>query len=571
MGPRYTFRLRLISFCVIGIALLLVGKLYFLQIVSGEDFRVRAERQYLRPNENIFSRGSIFFQNKDGSLVGAATLKVGFTLGINPRVLENPEAGFAKINALVPIDEKNFLARASQKESMYAVMAKKVDEVPAKKISALKIPGVLVYKDQYRFYPLRSLAANALGLVGYKGDTLAGRYGLEQYYEDTLARNASTLYSNFFAEIFSGLQKTVDTKSKFEGDIVTSIEPTVESFLEKELADIQEKWGSRATGGIIMNPADGEIYALGNYPTFDPNALQNEKSPAIFGNPIVENVYEMGSIVKPLTLAAGIDSGTITAETTYEDKGFLILNNSKISNFDGKGRGVVNMQTVLNESLNTGAAYVAGKMGNALFSDYFRRFGLGEETGIDLPNETPGLIDNLKSPRDIEHATAAYGQGVAMSPIATLRALASIANGGYLVTPHLVQRIEYKIGLSKNITYEKGTQVLKPESAEEISRMLVTVVDKALLGGTVKIKNYSIAAKTGTAQIAKTGGGGYYSDKYFHSFFGYFPAYNPKFIVFLYTIEPKGVGGDFASHTLTAPFINITKFLINYYKIPPDR
>ena len=281
MGPRQTSRLRLISAFIIAIVLLLIGKLYFLQIVSGKDFRVRAEPQYLRPNESIFNRGGIFFQNKDQSLVGSAILKVGFTLGINPKVLENPRAAFEKINAIVPIDEKNFLARAAQKESLYVVVAKKVDESAAKQISALKIIGVLVYKDQYRFYPLRSLASNVLGLVGYKGDTLAGRYGLESYYEDVLSRNTSSLYSNFFAEIFSGLKKSVDTKSKFEGDIVTSIEPTVESFLEKELVSIQEKWESRATGGIIMNPANGEIYALGNYPTFDPNDLQNEKNPAI--------------------------------------------------------------------------------------------------------------------------------------------------------------------------------------------------------------------------------------------------------------------------------------------------
>lgn len=571
MGPRQTSRLRLISVIVIGVVLLLIGKLYSLQIVSGEDFRVKAERQYLRPNENIFSRGSIFFQNKDGSTAGSATLKVGFALGINPKALENPELAFKKINAIVPIDEKNFMARAVQKDTVYVIIAKKIGENAAKKIEALNINGVSVYKDPYRDYPFRTLAANVIGLVGYKGDEFAGRYGLERYYEDTLKRGTGTLYTNFFAEIFSSIKKSIDKNSKFEGDIITSIEPTVEGFLEKELVNIQEKWDSRSTGGIIMDPMSGEIYALGNYPTFDPNALQNENDPAIFSSPIVENVYEMGSIIKPLTVAAGLDSGTVTAESTYDDKGFVVLNNSRFENFDGKARGVINMQEVLNQSLNTGAAYVAGKMGNPLFAEYFRRFGLGKETGIDMPNETPGLIKNLSSPRDIEYATASFGQGIAMSPIATLRAMASLANGGYLVTPHLVIRIEYKIGVSKKIGYEKGASVLKPATSDEISRMLVEVVDKALLGGTVKMKNYSVAAKTGTAQIAKSGGGGYYSDKYLHSFFGYFPAYNPKFIVFLYTIEPKGVGGDFASHTLTAPFMNITKFLINYYKIPPDR
>lgn len=571
MGQKSVSRIRLISFGIFMVAILLVAKLYMVQIVSGDDFRMRSERQYLRPSENIYNRGTIFFQNLDGSTIAGASLKTGFTISINPKILQNPEEAYVKLNAIIPIEKKNFLARTAQKNTSYAVIAKKVEEGPANKINALKISGIMVVKDRYRFYPSGSLGANVLGLVGYKGDTLAGRYGLESYYEDILARDESHLYSNFFAEIFSNIKKTINSRNKFEGDIITTIEPATQAFLEKQLTAIQTRWNSQATGGIVMDPKTGEIFAMGNYPTFDPNALQNETNPAVFANPIVENVYEMGSIVKPLTMAAGIDSGTITAATTYEDKGFLVLNNSKFSNFDGKARGVVNMQEVLNQSLNTGVAFVAGKMGNNLLSDYFRRFGLGEETGIDMPNEAPGLIDNLKSPRDIEHATASFGQGIAMSPINTMRALASLGNGGYLVTPHIVKRIEHKIGVSKNISYEKGLQVLKPATSQEISRMLVEVVDKALLGGTFKNPRYSVAAKTGTAQIAKSGGGGYYEDKYLHSFFGYFPAYNPKFIVFLYTIEPKGVGGDFASHTLTAPFMDITKFLISYYKVPPDR
>ena len=571
MKSNSVFRIRVISGIISLIVIVLLSKLYAIQVVSGDDFRLKAERQYLHPNENTFNRGTIFFRNKDESVVGAAILKTGFTLSVNPKALENTEQVFEKINKIIPIDQKAFLAQAAKKDSLYAIIAKKVEEEAAKKIEALKINGVLLYKDRYRFYPSKSLAGNVLGLVGYKGNVLAGRYGLESYYDDTLSRNSSDLYSNFFAEIFSNIKKTVNSKSKFEGDILSAIEPTVQAFLEKELVAVEDKWRSKSSGGVIMDPKNGEIYAMANYPAFDPNSFQNEKDPGIFANPIVEHVYEMGSIVKPLTLAAGLDSGTITAESTYVDNGFLILNNSKISNFDGKARGTVNMQTVLNESLNTGAAYVAGKMGKDIFSDYFRRFGLGEETGIDMPNETPGLIDNLRSPRDIEHATASFGQGIAMSPIITIRAMSALANGGYLVTPHLIKQIDYKIGVSKKITYDKGLQVIKPETSEEISRMLVNVVDKALLDGSVKMKNYSIAAKTGTAQIAKEGGGGYYTDRYLHSFFGYFPAYNPKFIIFLYTLEPKGVGGDFASHTLTVPFIETTKFLINYYKIPPDR
>ena len=564
-------RIRLIGAGVIVIALAFVLKLYFLQVVSGDDFRLKAERQNLNPSENIFSRGSIFFQNKDGTIISAATLKTGYTLTINPKSLENPETAFEKLNKILPLDKEIFISKASQKAVYYSIIAKKIDEEVAKKIKALKIAGVLVEKNRYRFYPSNGLAANVLGLVGYKGHVLAGRYGLESYYDQVLSRDSSSLFTNFFTEIFSNVKKSIDKQARFEGDIITTIEPTVEAFLEKELVKIDDLWSSKESGGIIMNPNNGEIYAMASLPTFNPNTFQDEKDPAVFSNPIVENVYEMGSIVKPLTMAAGMDSGTITANTTYNDKGFLLINNKRISNFDGKGRGVVNMQTVLNESLNTGAAFVALKMGNEKFSNYFKRFGLGEETGIDLPNEAPGLIDNLKSTRDIEHATASYGQGIAMSPVITIRAMSALGNGGVLVTPHIIKKIDYKIGVSKAISYDDGQRVLKKETSAEISRMLVAVVDNALLGGSVKISDYSIAAKTGTAQIAKETGGGYYDDRYLHSFFGYFPAYDPKFIIFLYTLEPKGVGGDYASHTLTRPFIEIVKFLINYYKIPPDR
>ena len=226
------------------------------------------------------------------------------------------------------------------------------------------------------------------------------------------------------------------------------------------------------------------------------------------------------------------------------------------------------MQAVLDESLNTGAAFVESKLGNQRFADYMYKFGLGTTTGIDLPNEVAGLVTNLKSSRDIEYATASFGQGIAISPITITRALSVLANGGTLVTPHLAERIDYKTGFSSEITYPQGARVISQETSHEISRMLTEVVDTSLLGGTVKMEHYSIAAKTGTAQIAAPTGG-YYSDKYLHSFFGYFPSYDPKFLVFLYTVEPQGE--PYASHTLTAPFMNIAKYLINSYEVPPDR
>ncbi|MFA6552268.1 MAG: penicillin-binding transpeptidase domain-containing protein, partial [Candidatus Paceibacterota bacterium] len=236
---------------------------------------------------------------------------------------------------------------------------------------------------------------------------------------------------------------------------------------------------------------------------------------------------------------------------------------------DKKPKGWQNIQDVLSHSLNTGAAFVESKLGNENFKKYMLAFGVGEETGIDLPNETPGMIGNLNSPRDLEYAQASFGQGIAMSPIMIGRAIGAIANGGILVTPHVVSKINYKVGLSKEITYENEKRVIKKETADEVTRLMVHAVDTSLLSGAEKLPNFSVAAKTGTAQIAKEGGGGYYDDKFLHSFIGYFPAYNPKFLIFLFTKEPKSV--EFAQNTLAKPFFELTKFLINYYEIAPDR
>lgn len=571
MKSKFQFRIRLLFLLVVVVASVLAVNLYMVQIVKGEIYKDKAERQYVSPSKSVFNRGKIYFSNKDGTLLSAATVKAGFTLAINPKKLASPQDAYEKLSAVIPIDEAKFLMKASKKDDPYEEIEKRISEEKAKEIDSLDIQGFELQKNRWRIYPGGKMAASTLGFVGYNNNSFSGQYGLERYYEDALKRDESQTYVNFFAEIFSNINKVVSKGGEREGDIITSIEPTVQSFFEKEMASTSEKWHSKLTLGVIMNPMNGEIYGIAVNPTFDPNSYGSEPNVKIFSNPVAESVFEMGSIIKPLTMAAGLDSGAITALTTYDDKGSLTLNGSTISNHDRKANGVINMQEVLNKSVNTGAAYVVTKMGKENFAKYMIDFGLGSETGIDLPNEAGGRISNLKSPRDIEYATASFGQGIAMTPIITARALSALANGGTLVIPHIVKNIDYKMGLSKNISYGEGEnkRVIKKETSEEITRMLVKVVDTALFEGKIKIPNYSVAAKTGTAQIAKTGGGGYYDDRHLHSFFGYFPAYNPRFLILLMTLEPKGA--QYASDTLTSPFMNTVKFLINYYEIPPDR
>ena len=568
-------RLRLLSLFVLLFASLLIGKLYLVQIVSKERYEVRAEDQYLA-GANYFDRGSIFFTDKNGSLVPGASIKTGFILHINPSILgitSDLEEIYRKINNIVAIDKEEFLIKAGKINDPYEELARRLPTPVAEKIKALKIPGVLVSGERWRAYPGETALAHAIGLIGYDGDELAGRYGLERLFESVLQRDADDIFVNFFAEIFSNIKKAVSEDESLEGDIITTIEPSVEAFLEREIAKVSQTYSSDFTGGVVIDPKTGEIYALALTPTFNPNSPQSEESSDIFKNRLIEDRYEMGSILKAVTLAIGLDSGAITAKTTYNDPGCKTLNTRTFCNYDGKSHGsYLSMQTVLSKSLNTGAAFVVSRVGSEEFSKAMLAFGFEGTTGIDLPNEGKSLVSNLKTNRDLEPAQASFGQGIALTPIMMVRTLSALANGGTLITPHLVKEVKYKLGPTKTITYpteEERVRVLSIETSAEISRMLTEVVDRSLRDGTVRLEHYSIAAKTGTAQIAKPGGGGYYEDRYLHSFFGYFPAYEPEFLVFLFTYYPKNV--KYASETLTESFIEMAKFLINYYNIAPDR
>lgn len=570
MRSALRLKLRLFSGVILFFAAVIIIQLYFLQLVHGQEYSLKAERQYANTSQSIYDRGSIYFTRKDGTLISAATLGTGFRLALDPKHLKDADAAYAVINAHTPIDETEFREAVAKTDDPYEVIKVHVPEEAGKAIAAQKIAGILVERERWRSYPAGEKAAQTIGFVAYDNDnTLAGRFGLERYYNDALDRGKDGLFGNFFAELFSNIDEAVaDGRSAQAGDVITTIEPVVEEKLMQILADVNAQYGSTETSGIIMDPKTGEIIALGTYPTFDPNNF-GEEDANHFGNPLVERRYEFGSIVKALTMVSGLDAGVITSESTYNDTGTVTLNGKTFSNYDGKARGVVPMQEVLSQSLNVGAAHIAGRLGHEKFRHYLEALGLGTETGIDLPSEISGSIDNiLNSPRDIEYATASYGQGIAQTPVEMIRALGALANGGQIVTPHLARAIRLESGITKELSWGQSERVFSSKAVEETTTMLVSVVDKSLAKGTLSIPEISVAAKTGTAQIAGPGGK-YAPGKYFHSFFGYFPAYAPKFIILLYTKEPGGV--QYASETLTHPFMDLTHFLINYYTIPPDR
>ncbi len=568
MNSSFILRSRIIIICIIAFALILVAKLFLVQIVHSSSYVEAADRQYATPSSDIYERGTIYFDTKDGQLVDAATQTTGFKIAINPEKITDPEGTYEKINKIVNIDHGDFIASAEKKNDSYEEVAHKLTQEEADAVSALKLTAVSIFQEKWRFYPGGTLASNTLGLVGYQGNTLAGRYGLERQYDNVLSRSDDNPYVNFFAEVFSNIDKTFFQNDAKEGDIVTTIEPTVQSFLETKLQQVETEYKPDSLGGIIMNPTDGSIYAMAVEPDFDPNNFSQVKNVSVLSDPLVENVFEFGSVVKPLVMAGALNQGVVTPETTYDDKGEVTIENHQIFNFDKKGRGPnTTMQDVLNQSLNTGMVFVEEQLGKVNLRNYLLGYGINQKTGIDLPNETSGLVSNiLTSPREIEYANAAFGQGIALTPIEMIRALASLANKGNLVVPHVVKEIQYDDDTTKTFTYPETPTKISSATASEITQMMVTVMDKGLKVG---LPHYSVAVKTGTAQVADNATGGYYTDRFTHSFVGFFPAYNPKFIVFLYAVNPKGV--EYSATTWTQPFLDITNFLLNYYNVPPDR
>ncbi len=563
-------RLRVIIIILAIVSALIIVQLFRLQIVKNSAYKARAEHQYRKPVGDTFDRGNIYFTAKNGDTVAAATIATGFTLAIVPAQVGDPENLYKKLAIIIPdLDREAFITKANKKADPYEEIQTRLSEEQAASIVALREPkALLLVQEKWRVYPGGTLAAQTIGFVSFKDKQLIGRYGLEGFYNTVLSRSSTDFYVNFFAEIFSNVKDTIFKNDVASGDIVTSIEPVVQSELESIVARIAQKYESDSVGAIVMDPHTGEIVAIAHMPTFDPNNFTNVSDTSVFKNPFAQNVYEMGSIVKPIVMAAGIDSGAVTPATRYIDKGSVVVGDKTINNFDKKGRGNVNMQDVLSQSLNTGMVLVGQKMGNAVFKDYILdRFKLGTKTGVDLPGEINGIVNGLKDNNNVNYANAAFGQGIALTSLSIVKGFAVLANGGYIVTPHVATQIKQQNGITRDLVYPKSaTPVLKPETVTTISTMLTQVVDD---GYHRALPHYTVAAKTGTAQVARPNGGGYYTDRNLHSLVGYFPATNPRYVVYFYNLYPKGA--PFAIISLGDSFFEMVQFLGGYYDIPPDR
>lgn len=521
----------------------LIFRLYDLQITKGDYYFAKAESRYFLETK----RGNIYFIDKNNNRLAVALNKDFPVLYAVPKEIDDPPEVSRKLALILNESAERIEEKISNKNQLYKLLLKKVNPEIENKIKEFNLKGIYIGKALGRFYPQDSVASHLLGFVGPSDTDLkeSGHYGIEKFYDKVLTRSEEQKEEKLGEPgIGEDVILTIDANIQVEA----------ERILNKLVANYQAKGGSV----IVQDPKTGKILAMASLPNFNPNSYGSFPV-ANFLNPVVEQIYEPGSIFKVITMAAGIDSQKITPETTYIDKGMVRINGRVIKNWDYNEKGpygLISMKKVIERSINTGAIFVQQQMGKEIFRKYIEKFGFGEKTGIDLPGEVRGDIKalNLKSP-DVVFATASFGQGVAVTPISLINAISAIANGGNLMRPYLNSSLEPKI----------VRRVISKETAEKVTKMMVSAVDEAEVA---KINGYTIAGKTGTAFIPDFKNGGY-TDKVINTYVGFGPASDPKFVILIKLNEAKG--SPLAAQTVVPAFRELAQFILNYYNIPPDR
>jgi len=444
----------------------------------------------------------------------------------------------------------------------------------------LSFTGVYYQSEYYRYYADKDIACHVLGYTDYeKSDKNGqigrhGHYGLEGFFDDELFGKTGQVTAEKGAEGTLIVLNRQQEDKKNGDDLVLTIDRSIQFQVNSTLKRAVEAYSADHASAIVMDPKTGAIIALASYPGFDPNNYNQVKDGSVLNNPVIFDQYEPGSIFKAITMASALNEGKVKPEDTYQDTGQIMINgwSKPISNSDyssAGAHGLTTMTQVLEKSLNTGSIHVMRQIGDQTFADYVRRFGFGEKTGIELEGEAKGTIANLnkKKIREIDAATASFGQGITVTPIQMVTAYAALANGGRLVKPHVVQEIRYPDGNVMITPNLDAKRVISPEASAYITGMLINVVENGHSKGT-KIPGYYIAGKTGTAQIADKVKGGY-GLQYNHSFVGYAPADDPRFVILVKISKPKGF--EYAESTAVPTAHEIIAFILNYWQVPKTR
>ena len=512
-------------------------RLFDLQIIHG-DFYKALSQGYTVGREAEGKRGEIYFKdgeplaiNMDWELVYASPIEI-----------EDKEGTANALAEALGLEKGVVLEQISQDNS-YEAIKKKISKEESEKIESLDLAGVYLASESGRYYPQEDFASQLTGFVGAEG---YGQYGLEGYYDNFLQPDQE------------------DQGDKLTLTIDYSIQFKAESLLKEAKDNLNIDSGQI----IVADPSSGKILAMANYPNFNPNSYSQTDDFGVFQNALTQKFFEPGSVFKPITMAIGIEEGKINPKTTYKDTGMVVVGGWPIYNYDHRVySGDVTMTEVLEKSINTGAVFAESQIGNDVFLDYVDDFGFFEATGIDI-QEAYSENKELKKGYDVNFATAAFGQGIGITPIQLIKAYCAIANGGKLVAPYIVEKIEQGENVSI-IEPETGMEVISQKTSSQVTGMMVSVVENGY-SKAAKVSGYYVAGKTGTAQVPWSSLGVNekgYSDKTWQSFIGFAPAFNPKFLILVKLDNPETKTAEYSAVPV---FKKLAEYMLNYYQIPPD-
>ena len=534
----------------------LVGRLVYIQILQADFYKALAQglfNQHLTtktPDE----RGEIFLSNGEPLAINKNFLLV---FASPPKIKDITETSEV-LSEVLNLD-KSFVLEQLQKDTLYSPIKNRLNEEEIKALKELSLSGVYLTEESGRYYPQEMLASQ---LVGFLDSSGAGQYGLEEYYD----------------EILKGEDREFKENNISAPDLILTLDYNIQFKAERLLEEIRDSLGIERGQIIVIDPNSGRVIALAHFPNFDPNQYQEyamDNNLEIFRNKATRDFFEPGSVFKSITMAAALNEELITPITTYVDEGYVKIGNYTLYNYDRRVWGEETMTRVLENSINSGAIFAQKLLPNGLFMDYIKKFGIFEKSGVDLP-ESLSENKEFKQGREINFATASFGQGIEMTGIQLVRAYSAIANNGKLVTPFFVEKISVngeEQAFSKPISpsEEKVSeeQVISQKTASQLTAMLVSVVEKGS-ARRAKIPGYYIAAKTGTAQIAfsalgidKPG----YSEKTVQTVIGFFPAFSPQFLILVKLDNPKTRVSEYSAVPV---FHDLAEYIIHQYQIPPD-
>ena len=573
--------LRIIIFVLVItiMAFFVVARLFILMILDHDAYSVLAANSQEMFSELLPTRGEVYIQDSRTKEEYPLAINRDFflvffdTTQIKDDVTAESAAG--KLAEVFNYDDEKKLSvylQLNKRDDPYEPIANKVDEETMDKLKELNLPGIGFERKYERFYPEGSLASQVIGFLGKTDDGgNIGRYGVEGYWQKELAGSGG---------FFSGAQSAAGRLISLAGssfklpengvDILLTIDRTLQFKACERLREAVKEYQADSASLIIIEPFSGAILAMCSLPDFNPNAYNEAESNSAYNNSTIYIPFEPGSIFKPITMSAALNEDVVKTETRFFDPGFADAGCGKqIKNAGNKSYGEQSMVGVLENSINTGMVFVVNRLGKDKFKQYVENFGFGVEVGIELDSEAAGDIESLSRNKDKEFdcytATASFGQGLTATPLQLVTAFAAIANGGLLMKPYIIQEIRYPDGRVDYAKKKEIRRVIEPRTASLLNGMLVNVVDngQAKRAG---VKGYYVAGKTGTAQIAGPGG---YTQDYNHSFVGFAPVDDPKFVMIVKFEKPAEI--KYADSTTAPVFADIAKFILQYYQVPPTR